>query len=465
LLLNKAASFDNFWRKSKQQPSLGDSMPDRKQLAQGLRQPRPSLPADLAQGLRGPLGFIAQDPGSFAKGIGVAPFTAAPDLLGIATQTMNQLAKLGQSTVGLPEQDIFKPISGDPIRELAGLDPKSPQGLFGEIASPQGTVAKIAGATAKSLAAGAKLAANSDFPTGLAMTLFHGTPHKFEKFELEKIGTGEGFQAFGHGLYFAENPKVAHSYRQALATPNFKITTPTGNTYMTAGDGRGLNTIGSGIDAQHFEILENITENLQASGVDATVDTVQDALDAFARIEHSTANPGVIVKGPTPKEQTILDKLDIKSQRGFMYEVDIPDEVIDNMLDYDKPLKEQPEVLAKLKQRFPSMFTKRPTNLEHPRTGEISQMTFAPRLTENTKGKDAYREFVELNRSLSPNPEERASRELSAIGIRGIKFLDQVSRRPVSAIDALKKPTRNIVLFDPDSIRSVKRDGELVFRK
>ena len=34
--------------------------------------------------------------------------------------------------------------------------------------------------------------------------LKHGTPHDFTKFQLEKIGTGEGAQAFGYGLYFTE---------------------------------------------------------------------------------------------------------------------------------------------------------------------------------------------------------------------------------------------------------------------
>jgi len=48
-----------------------------------------------------------------------------------------------------------------------------------------------------------------------AIKAYHGSPHKFEKFDISKIGTGEGAQAYGHGLYFAENPKVAESYKNA----------------------------------------------------------------------------------------------------------------------------------------------------------------------------------------------------------------------------------------------------------
>ena len=53
--------------------------------------------------------------------------------------------------------------------------------------------------------------------TGLNMIdAYHGSPHKFSKFSTESIGTGEGAQAYGHGLYFAENPKVAGQYAEKI---------------------------------------------------------------------------------------------------------------------------------------------------------------------------------------------------------------------------------------------------------
>ena len=48
------------------------------------------------------------------------------------------------------------------------------------------------------------------------ITAFHGSPHKFSKFDMGKIGTGEGAQAYGHGLYAAENPKVAKDYQRNI---------------------------------------------------------------------------------------------------------------------------------------------------------------------------------------------------------------------------------------------------------
>jgi hypothetical protein len=50
-------------------------------------------------------------------------------------------------------------------------------------------------------------------------TAYHGSPHSFDAFDTSKIGTGEGAQAYGHGLYFAGNEGVARSYRDQLAGP------------------------------------------------------------------------------------------------------------------------------------------------------------------------------------------------------------------------------------------------------
>lgn len=49
------------------------------------------------------------------------------------------------------------------------------------------------------------------------ITAYHGSPHTFDRFDMSKIGTGEGAQVYGHGLYFAENEDVAKAYRESLS--------------------------------------------------------------------------------------------------------------------------------------------------------------------------------------------------------------------------------------------------------
>jgi hypothetical protein len=49
------------------------------------------------------------------------------------------------------------------------------------------------------------------------LILRHGSPYEFDKFLLEKVGTGEGNQAFGYGLYFTESSGIAKSYAKKLS--------------------------------------------------------------------------------------------------------------------------------------------------------------------------------------------------------------------------------------------------------
>ena len=46
---------------------------------------------------------------------------------------------------------------------------------------------------------------------------YHGSPHVFSKFTLDHIGTGEGMQAHGWGLYFALNQETARGYQRQLS--------------------------------------------------------------------------------------------------------------------------------------------------------------------------------------------------------------------------------------------------------
>src|SRR5690606_14191023 len=50
-----------------------------------------------------------------------------------------------------------------------------------------------------------------------AIRAFHGSPHDFDRFSMDRIGSGAGSQDFGYGLYFAENENVARNYKDALA--------------------------------------------------------------------------------------------------------------------------------------------------------------------------------------------------------------------------------------------------------
>ena len=65
-----------------------------------------------------------------------------------------------------------------------------------------------------------------------AQSAWHGSPHDFVEFLLSAIGTGEGAQAHGWGLYFAQNRRTSEEYKKRLA----KITQE-----YYAYDGKGYN--------------------------------------------------------------------------------------------------------------------------------------------------------------------------------------------------------------------------------
>lgn len=50
-----------------------------------------------------------------------------------------------------------------------------------------------------------------------SLKAYHGTPHEVDRFRSDRIGTGEGAQAYGIGLYFAESEAVARQYRDMLS--------------------------------------------------------------------------------------------------------------------------------------------------------------------------------------------------------------------------------------------------------
>jgi hypothetical protein len=54
---------------------------------------------------------------------------------------------------------------------------------------------------------------------------YHGSPHDFGQFDLAHMGQGEGTQVYGHGLYLAEEPEVAQSYKTHEGGPGGNLYT------------------------------------------------------------------------------------------------------------------------------------------------------------------------------------------------------------------------------------------------
>lgn len=158
--------------------------------------------------------------------------------------------------------------------------------------------------------------------SGMGIRAYHGSPHDFDRFDLSKIGTGEGAQAYGHGLYFAEREGVAKSYRDMLS----QIQDKRPREQQLAADA-----------------IERFGDRSKA------ISTLEDVIKR--REAGENAPWGVYF--PYHDEAVLARDL-LKSNwqpqpLGRMYEVNINAHP-DQFLDWDKPLREQPEIYAKLKE-------------------------------------------------------------------------------------------------------------------
>ena len=95
----------------------------------------------------------------------------------------------------------------DPSAVQVGPDTIAPLGLAG-----------FGMGMAPKAAAGARA-----IPEPQGIRAYHGSPHDFERFSMDRIGTGEGSQAFGRGLYFAESPQTAAAYRPKAGGKSYEV--------------------------------------------------------------------------------------------------------------------------------------------------------------------------------------------------------------------------------------------------
>ena len=101
---------------------------------------------------------------------------------------------------------------------------------------------------------------------------FHGSPHDFDRFSTENIGTGEGAQAYGHGLYFAEREGTAKAYRD-----NLKGNIVTRNDGVQKTYGQHITDVENAIKAEH--------PNLHSDNVNRAAKSVIDDNLTLADIE------------------------------------------------------------------------------------------------------------------------------------------------------------------------------------
>lgn len=260
-------------------------------------------------------------------------------------------------------------------------------------------------------------------PMLAAKIVYHGSPHKFDKFDASKIGTGEGAQAYGHGVYLADAPEVAKGYAKPL------------HEYTAATQYWTHNADQSKLSKPALEWLEYIS-------------TQKGELPSKLLSRY-------VKKGEIP--QNVGEELSSVQwgkpiDEKFVYKADLPDEWIPKMLDYDLPVNKQlPVVQEWARKMLKGKGYLRP-NDNGPRQLKRSWDAFMLEHGGMIKPKGGEGIYEQMAKDFgSP---DAASGYLRDAGIPGIRYLDGGSR-------AKGQGSYNYVVFPglEDQVKILERNG------
>lgn len=225
--------------------------------------------------------------------------------------------------------------------------------------------------------------------TSFDQTAYHGTPHKFKDFSLEHIGTGEGAQAHGWGLYFAQNKGVSEKYRENLSISNTEYRIGK-KTYHLDMDDRVTWVDEKNVTPPDY-VLFALRELRTTRGnkEQAIEELSRRAKEWMGEKDKETKKIGNVFKKSAAWLQE--KNIEVAGDPGQLFEVDLPEN--DVLLDENMEFSQQPEHVR--------------SALGSMGLGDIQRRS----------GKEIYQLAVEKYGS-----ERQASEALNAAGIKGISY-------------------------------------------
>ncbi len=218
-----------------------------------------------------------------------------------------------------------------------------------------------------------------DLPQGVKFQTdaWHGSPYQFDKFKTENIGTGEGAQAFGWGLYFTDLKSVAETYARNLSKKNYSKFLFNGKPVSDS--------------------IGNILDYFDYTGFDVNLKNIKQSLINYITEE--------IQEDPS-QEQRYRNEIDFiknanvteNKSKGVAYKVSInkgktPDQY--TWLEWDKPVGEEnaKRILAQLKKE--GLLEKAETNWSRKNmSGSFSGKESLENDLKNLRGDHLYERFL-----------------------------------------------------------------------
>ena len=308
---------------------------------------------------------------------------------------------------------------------------------------------------------------------------YHGTPHTFAaeegaplgKFSTDKIGSGEGAQAYGYGLYFAEKKSVAEWYRDKL-TDNRSLATE------TTIDIRAKSKKGEKIANQVLSLVRSFVIGRARGFKRTSADRVKKFIDseAIPQIKSQaewdvglwTSNIEIhgakdFNKDKLAEAKAALSVLNSLEGNDFSIEVDQPS--LGQMYEVDLAPKEEHFLDLDRSFNFQSQYVKdaltSPNQLEH-----------VQEFTSDSENRGLWSGLQLVRRLESYLEPHEVSAYLASKGIAGNRFQDAPSRAVGSGLGARPKDfkaTYNYVVFQDSAVEiknrympRVSEDGKVI---
>ena len=354
------------------------------------------------------------------------------------------------STVAAPVDALAWALrkAGAPIPQapFGGSDWMKAQGLMRDVQSPVANVVGesignvlpiVAAAKAPQIASGLlKMGENAAARTPInaatgkqaGAIVWHGSPHKFDRFDASKIGTGEGAQAYGHGLYLAESPDVATSYKNLVQRDPSRL----------AVDGKPVSP-----DTMYGRAAEDVAR----IGLKAAIQKIDDNI----RFNEKYAPDIAALYKDVRAQISALDPARVNLKEGSLYKVDLPDDAIARMLDWDKPLSQQADNVRGTIENLSGVraYKSRIAAFDEALLNALQGgNTSLPKQPIDPLGADLYSRVIGGGNSV-------AAQKLRNAGIPGIRYLDGGSRGTGSG-------TSNFVVFPGNEglLNILERNGQ-----
>lgn len=231
-------------------------------------------------------------------------------------------------------------------------------------------------------------------------TAWHGSPYDFEHFDLGAMGSGEGRQVHGWGLYFAKDRKISEGYKDFLKNLRSTVVID-GKKFVGYKNGFRDEDGNRPSDKKlRFALLNLSLEGSREKAIQRVSELARTSKGTG--FEEDYAGALKILKD----SQTAS----VERPEAKLYEVDIPDN--DVLLDEDKFLQDQPK---KVKKAIADYYRSRPDSYSAPEDDSLKGST--------TTGESFYKDVVfQMKREGSTNPKRDTSLLLNSLGIKGITY-------------------------------------------